>query len=135
MNSILTKEEIRSIFLANGFTIKPGNDDLKDYVYAAAQALEEAVLLKMNATQDIVKVPGTQFKIVLTQTPEGIHWDTQFRGEVDEDVYQLLCKESDALTHLYQGHIVDGHIKHAMNNHLWCFIRANNLNCVDIEWK
>lgn len=135
MTSILTKEEIRNIFLANGFTIKPGDDDLRDYVYGAAQALEEAILLKAVGPHATVQVPGIVFKIVLTQTPEGIHWDTQFRGEVDEDVYQLLCKESDALTHLYQGHIVDGHIKHAMNNHLWCFIRANNLNCVDIEWK
>lgn len=135
MNKILTKEEIRNIFLANGFTIKSDNDDLEDGVYGAAQALEEAILLKMNTSQEAVNAPGAQFKIVFTQTPEGIHWDTQFKGEVDEDVYQLLCKESDALTHLYQGHIVDGHIKHAMNNHLWCFIRANKLNCVDIEWK
>lgn len=135
MNGVLTKEEIRNIFLANGFTIKPDNDDLEDGVYGAAQALEEAILLKMSATQDLVKEPCAQFKIVLTQTPEGIHWDTQFKGEVDEDVYQLLCNESDALERLYQDHIVDGHIKHAMNNHLWCFIRANKLNCVDIEWK
>lgn len=35
----MKREQIREIFLANGFTIKPGNDDLKEYVYAAAEAL------------------------------------------------------------------------------------------------
>ena len=31
--------EIREVFLANGFTIKPGHDDLKPYVYQSARAL------------------------------------------------------------------------------------------------
>ena len=30
---------IRRVFLANGFTIKEGQDDLKSYVYTAARAL------------------------------------------------------------------------------------------------
>lgn len=33
---LITKDEIRDIFLRNGFTIKEGQTDLKDYVYAAA---------------------------------------------------------------------------------------------------
>ena len=35
----MTNDEIKSIFLAHGFTIKPGCDDLKPYVYEAARAL------------------------------------------------------------------------------------------------
>jgi len=35
----VTDEQIREVFMANGFTIKPGNDDLKPYVYKAARAL------------------------------------------------------------------------------------------------
>lgn len=38
----LTRDDIRAIFLANGFTIKPGCDDLKEYVYNAARAIEAA---------------------------------------------------------------------------------------------
>lgn len=35
----ITREQIRAVFLANGFTVKPGHDDLKEYVYEAASAL------------------------------------------------------------------------------------------------
>lgn len=35
----MTDEKIKAIFLANGFTIKEGNSDLKPYVYAAARAI------------------------------------------------------------------------------------------------
>lgn len=35
----LTDEQIRDVFMANGFTIKEGQTDLKPYVYAAARAL------------------------------------------------------------------------------------------------
>lgn len=34
-----TREQIRDVFLANGFTVKEGQTDLKPYVYAAAEAL------------------------------------------------------------------------------------------------
>lgn len=45
------KEEIRSLYLANGFTIKEGETDLKPYVYQAAIALllsAGAVVLNKN---------------------------------------------------------------------------------------
>lgn len=42
MTTTLTDEQIREIFLANGFTIKEGNSDLKPYVYAAARAVLQA---------------------------------------------------------------------------------------------
>lgn len=38
----LVKDQIREILLANGFTIKDGESDLKPYVYAAARALLHA---------------------------------------------------------------------------------------------
>lgn len=38
----MTHEQIKTIFLANGFTIKEGQSDLNPYVYRAAQALLEA---------------------------------------------------------------------------------------------
>ena len=34
-----TRDQIRAVFLSNGFTIKPGHDDLKEYVYEAARDL------------------------------------------------------------------------------------------------
>ncbi|UIF90872.1 hypothetical protein [Cupriavidus sp. UYPR2.512] len=37
----MTKDQIREIFLANGFTVKEGQSDLKQYVYDAAYALLE----------------------------------------------------------------------------------------------
>ena len=36
---LLTKDKIKEIFLANGFTIKEGQEDLKEYVYEAANGL------------------------------------------------------------------------------------------------
>ena len=36
---VVSDEQIKAVFLANGFTIKPGCDDLKPYVYKAARAL------------------------------------------------------------------------------------------------
>lgn len=41
---MLTKDQIRDIFLSNGFTIKEGQTDLKDYVYDAAADLINTLL-------------------------------------------------------------------------------------------
>lgn len=35
----LTREQIREVFMSNGFTIKEGQSDLKEYVYKAAESL------------------------------------------------------------------------------------------------
>lgn len=43
---LLTHDELRSIYLGNGFTIKDGQTDLKAYVFASARAVEIAVLKK-----------------------------------------------------------------------------------------
>jgi len=42
----MKKDQIREIFLRNGFTIKEGQTDLKDYVYSAANELLAAQLEK-----------------------------------------------------------------------------------------
>lgn len=39
MTHHITDEQIRAVFMANGFTIKDGHTDLKPYVYAAARAV------------------------------------------------------------------------------------------------
>lgn len=135
MNGVLTKEEIRNIFLANGFTIKPDNDDLDDYVYAAAQALEEAILLKSVQPESTEDVPNGAFKIVLTHTEKGVDWNTQFLNVIDQEVYQMLVKESKVLEDLYRNKTLDGKTKHSINVHLWSFISAYGFNCVAIEWK
>lgn len=36
----LSDDVIRDVFMRNGFTIKDGQDDLKPYVYSAAQAVD-----------------------------------------------------------------------------------------------
>jgi len=42
---VLTREEVRAIFLANGFT---GNNDLKEYVFEAAEALMRATAQRIR---------------------------------------------------------------------------------------
>jgi len=49
----MTDAEIKEIFLANGFTIKTGCDDLKPYVYEAARALlDRAESNALNAVDE-----------------------------------------------------------------------------------
>ena len=45
----MNKDKIRDIFLAAGFTIKEGQTDLKPYVYAAAEALEKALMEELQS--------------------------------------------------------------------------------------
>jgi hypothetical protein len=45
----MTKDQIRAVFMANGFTIKEGQTDLKPYVYEAAAGLIRAALMQANA--------------------------------------------------------------------------------------
>lgn len=41
---LMGRAQIREIFMRNGFTIKDGQADLKDYVYSAAEELVRAAL-------------------------------------------------------------------------------------------
>ena len=65
---LITTDEVRKIFLRNGFTIKEGQTDLKDYVYEAAidltltvaisafEKFDNALLRGMPTGEDLVKL-------------------------------------------------------------------------------
>jgi hypothetical protein len=59
---VLSKDEIRAIMLKHGYTVKPGHDDLKPYVYAAAQELIETYAERIAelVPADPVKVPSDE---------------------------------------------------------------------------
>lgn len=48
----ITRDQIRDIFMSNGFTIKEGQTDLKDYVFTAADEL-----ISLSRSQSQVSVP------------------------------------------------------------------------------
>ena len=48
--STVTRDQIRDVFMRNGFTVKEGQTDLKPYVYAAAQELLALVDTRQSAT-------------------------------------------------------------------------------------
>jgi hypothetical protein len=50
----LTREQIREVFMAHGFTIKEGQTDLKQYVYDAAHALLGLVAAPQQEAQEPV---------------------------------------------------------------------------------
>lgn len=50
----LTRNQIREVFMAHGFTIKEGQTDLKQYVYDAAHALLELVEAPQQEAQEPV---------------------------------------------------------------------------------
>lgn len=67
---MLSRNQIRDIFVANGFKVKEGHDDLKDYVYKAAEALLEAqaeqTVRIADALVDVLQVAdGTSFDKVM----------------------------------------------------------------------
>lgn len=53
-----SKDLIRDVFLRNGFTIKEGCDDLKDYVFNAAFELLSLALPPMPVQQDVLDKPA-----------------------------------------------------------------------------
>lgn len=66
---MLSRNQIRDIFVANGFKVKEGHD-LKDYVYKAAEALLEAqaeqTVRIADALVDVLQVAdGTSFDKVM----------------------------------------------------------------------
>jgi hypothetical protein len=71
-SNIMNDADIREVFLANGFTIKPGCDDLKPYVYAAARAL-----LARRPVEKTAPVQGW---------PQGIPWSLHL------EAYAAYCK-------------------------------------------
>ena len=53
----ITRDQIRDIFMSNGFTIKDGQTDLKDYVFAAAEEL-----ISLSRSQSPVSVPDERYQ-------------------------------------------------------------------------
>ena len=51
--NILSKDEIREIFLSNGFRIKEGEIDLMPYVYLSAEALINKTLDKILKLENV----------------------------------------------------------------------------------
>ena len=76
--SVLTKERVREIFMAHGFTIKEGRADLKAYVYAAADALVDAAIVADRAARAEPKAVGK----VDSSCVGGMYW---FFGPQRED--------------------------------------------------
>ncbi len=83
----MNREQIREIFLRNGFTIKEGQTDLKPYVYEAAEDLLKAFVSQQPA-QTAAEQPEAQ---------EPVAWEvSSYGGRVDrvvvrEDVAQELA--------------------------------------------
>lgn len=51
----MDKAQIRDIFMRNGFTIKDGQSDLRDYVYAAAEELVAAARAEAEPVAEVTK--------------------------------------------------------------------------------
>lgn len=60
----MTNDQIRDVLLANGFTVKPGEADLKPYVFAAAKALINATLEESAAKCDHIVEPSVDLNDV-----------------------------------------------------------------------
>lgn len=91
-----TDAQIREVFLANGFTVKEGQTDLKPYVFQAARAL-----LALGATTQPDHIPDAGQMVATSQpggvpegwrlvptelTPEMRHaWDSAPSGEDDDE--------------------------------------------------
>lgn len=66
----IPRDQIRDIFMKNGFTIKEGQADLKDYVYAAADDLIS--LVKTPASVSVTDA-ATAIRACLEEFPESVH--------------------------------------------------------------
>ena len=51
----MNRDKIREIFLKNGFTVKEGQTDLKEYVYQAAEELLAEAVAEATTRQVLVK--------------------------------------------------------------------------------
>lgn len=65
----MTKDQIRAIFLAHGFTVKEGQPDLKQYVYDAADALlrQYEEIRAHDRAERVEPADGDRWRFVLEQ--------------------------------------------------------------------
>jgi len=88
----ISKGQIREIFLANGFTIKKGQEDLKPYVYEAAYALLNIAKLSQSETiyTDNSKVNAMLEEIIVETAKElGCKPDNE---EILKSIHELKSK-------------------------------------------
>ncbi len=71
----ITDDDIRRVFLANGFTVKEGQTDLKPYVFAAARAL-----LELAAPAPVAQAIGSEWMPCM-KLPVVVHVREQRPGE------------------------------------------------------
>ena len=68
--STVTRDQIRDVFMRNGFTIKEGQTDLKPYVYAAA---EELLSIARASRQHTQSAPVSQAERLPLESLEPLH--------------------------------------------------------------
>lgn len=86
MTTELTDDQIRDVFLANGFTIKDGQPDLKPYVYAAARALlalqaSRGEVMANGLTEAETSASSSVVGLMLEVPPDG--WSIERFGNGD----------------------------------------------------
>jgi hypothetical protein len=82
-------DRIREIFLANGFTIKEGQTDLKPYVYEAAYALLRATQFHAGATgQEPV---GTLSIHRFRKIDSMVNHDFEYYGSLPDGTYRVYA--------------------------------------------
>lgn len=77
---------IREIMLANGFTIKDGCDDLKPYVYQAAQAIAAEALRDAVPAEIATQVPDEWREVLAEVLSEAESWIDDARGCAPSDI-------------------------------------------------
>ena len=106
----MTKDQIRQIFLAHGFTIKEGQTDLKQYVYDAAEALLKA------SVQQAEPVDGcTEENCRRCRTPEALRTPDMYHAGLSAaaELADEVCANSR--NHLFRSgaKVVAGAIRSA----------------------
>lgn len=95
----LSKDQIREVFLAHGFTVKEGQTDLKPYVYDAAYALialmQPATERKGEPVATVRTIRGVTIGYLETRLPDGTSLYTS--PQVPEDVIAILDECRTAL--------------------------------------
>lgn len=97
IEKVIGKDVIREIFLANDFTIKEGNDDLKPYVYKAAYALLMKYIGMTSEVLDVEASTEAPWRSMKVTTP-GTQGDCnviQSRAEEELRDMCIACIEFD----------------------------------------
>lgn len=98
---VVTDEEIKSVFLANGFTIKEGLTDLKPYVYTAARQLLELAPSKAMDAEHWAELHKLRAE---ANRSDGTPWQTvAVQERVLRTEQQRALKALPRITYGYKG--------------------------------